>query len=167
MIDKTSPAQGYEENLSRLKHRIEILERSLQREQAEKKRLELELHTIKSSLAWLAIIKYRGLRDWLFPTGTRRRNLYGIIKAVLKDRVWNKDARSDLSLGHLPGLLRQVLNVSSTGCGRKINPNRISRQRDPVNVPLPLPIADAKARYQWRNLPNNGISIVNEKQSYN
>ena len=50
---------------------------------AEKKRLELELHEIKSSLAWLSIIKYRGLRDWLLPPGRDGAIAYGIIKAVL------------------------------------------------------------------------------------
>ena len=56
-----------EENLSDLKHRIAVLEHALRQELDEKSALERELLEIKNSFAWVSILKYRVVRDRLFP----------------------------------------------------------------------------------------------------
>jgi sugar transferase (PEP-CTERM/EpsH1 system associated) len=115
MNDKMPPIDGREENLSNLKHRIEVLEHALQQELDEKTALRLELREIKNSFAWVSILKYRGVRDRLLPLGTRRRHSYDLVKGALRALVSPEAPRSDLTHGPMPGLVSEVSSTPEAG----------------------------------------------------
>jgi len=115
MNDEMLPMNGREEILSNLERRIEVLEHALRRELDEKTALERELHEIKNGFAWLAILKYRRLRDRIFPIGTRRRHFYDLLKGALRDLVSPETPRSNLTHAPMPGSVRKALNTPKAG----------------------------------------------------
>jgi sugar transferase (PEP-CTERM/EpsH1 system associated) len=115
MNDKMPPIDGREEDLSNLKHRIEVLEHALQEELDEKTALQLELREIKNSFAWVSILKYRGVRDRLLPLGTRRRHSYNLVKGALRALVSPEAPTSDLTHGPMPRLVSEALNTREAG----------------------------------------------------
>jgi glycosyltransferase involved in cell wall biosynthesis len=73
-----------DEKVSELNQKIEVLERSLQQELRARSVLERELYEIKNSLAWTIVLKFRGLRHWLFPLRSRRGGMYDLARDLIK-----------------------------------------------------------------------------------
>src|SRR5262245_186256 len=111
MNDEMAPMDGREEILSNLERRIEVLEHALRRELDEKTALDRELHEIKNSFAWLSILKYRGLRDWIFPVGTRRRRFYDLVKGTLRALLSPKYPRSNFTHAPMPRSAGEAFNT--------------------------------------------------------
>src|SRR4249920_3313477 len=102
MKDVTPQVSEPEKKVSELKDKVDQLERSLQEALYERDVLEFELHKIKNSLSWLTIIKYRQLRDWCLPIGTRRRHAYDSVRGNLRALVLHTGPSSDLTRRHIP-----------------------------------------------------------------
>jgi glycosyltransferase involved in cell wall biosynthesis len=115
MTDKTSQIDGREENLSDLKHRIEGLEYSLQQALYEKTALENQLRDIQDSSAWMAILKYRSLRDRLLPLGTRRRHSYDRVKGAIRILVSPEARDPDVTHDSMPELVSETSNTPEAG----------------------------------------------------
>ena len=105
------PIDSGEENLSNLKHRIAVLEYTLRQELDEKSALERELLEIKNSFAWVSILKYRVVRDRLFPIRTRRRGAYDRVKSTCRGLVSPETPRSGFFHAPKPGLVSEAFNT--------------------------------------------------------
>ena len=112
MKDITPQTSEREKKVSELKDKVDQLERSLQQALYERDVLQFELQKIKNSLPWLIIIRYRELRDWCLPIGTRRRHAYDSLRGSLRALVLHTGPSSDLSRRHVP---EQMLSTPEVG----------------------------------------------------
>lgn len=130
MKDVTPQVSEPEKKVSELKDKVDQLERSLQQALYERDVLEFELEKIKNSLSWLTIIKYRELRDWCLPIGTRRRHAYDAVRGNLRALVLHTAPSSDLTRRHIP---EQMLSTPEVGSIEQPLANETVR-RMPIGV---------------------------------
>jgi glycosyltransferase involved in cell wall biosynthesis len=133
MTDKTPQIEGRDENLSNLKHRIEMLEHTLQQALYEKTALENRLREIEDSSAWMAILKYRSLRDRLLPLGTRRRHSYDLVKGAIRNLVSAEAPSPDVTQRSMPEGVSKAFNTLEAGSIDHPAANQTVR-REPMQV---------------------------------